>query len=487
MESKYLMSGLPRIIPPMSVVDLNDPWTDDKLDRGKFATILTRVVSNEVEPLVLTVNGKWGSGKTFFLKRWRQDLIKSGVTTLYFNAWQDDTIDDPLVAMIGQLYMELKGCRKLNLDLKNVTQAVSKITSFVGDTITDVAKHITGVDVKGRLKRNCYVFNATVEDYVQQQRNRIELIERLTTLANKVSKGIDDRAKGPIIFIIDELDRCRPDYAIRVLERVKHIMCVSGLVFVLGIDREALSKTIKIVYGDIDTENYLRRFFDLEFVLPKPNLGEFINFQFDQYSVEKILEEMPDTRTYKDNAYSFRQVFTALAERQKLSLREIESACKIFMIVIRGYFSERLMLPSVIAMMILLRICDPEMYLRFSMHKVMPKEFIDRFVGQQKFDDQYAWKEIILGTYFSCGQRLCENKNLQQLEAFCEGKTVFPAAEEIFPRVFLDMSPEQRRLFYEDIVRFKSHPRASYWNGQKAVEQVTTLIDTFDDSTLGQV
>ena len=66
----------------MSVVDLNDPWTDDKLDRGKFATILTRVVSNEVEPLVLTVNGKWGSGKTYLVEHDLKDAVKDSCIIL---------------------------------------------------------------------------------------------------------------------------------------------------------------------------------------------------------------------------------------------------------------------------------------------------------------------------------------------------------------------------------------------------------------------
>ena len=67
-----------------------------------------------------------------------------------------------------------------------------------------------------------------------------------------------------MVFIIDELDRCRPTFAIELLERVKHIFDVPNIVFVFGINREELTKSLRSVYGEIEAEEYLRRFFDME-------------------------------------------------------------------------------------------------------------------------------------------------------------------------------------------------------------------------------
>ena len=78
------------------------------------------------------------------------------------------------------------------------------------------------------------------------------------------------------MFIIDELDRCRPTFAIELLERVKHIFDVPNIVFVFGINRAELVKSLESIYGEIDAGTYLRRFFDMEFVLPEPTAREVL-------------------------------------------------------------------------------------------------------------------------------------------------------------------------------------------------------------------
>ena len=79
-----------------------------------------------------------------------------------------------------------------------------------------------------------------------------------------------NREKTVIIFV-DELDRCRPSYAIELLERIKHLFNIGGLVFVLALDREQLGHSIKAVYGNgIDSDGYLRRFVDFEYQLKNP-------------------------------------------------------------------------------------------------------------------------------------------------------------------------------------------------------------------------
>ena len=73
------------------------------LGRHQVAESLTNLISNETGPLVIGLDGHWGTGKTFLLTRWQKDLEKKGFNAIYFNAWEDDFCDDPLVAIIGQL------------------------------------------------------------------------------------------------------------------------------------------------------------------------------------------------------------------------------------------------------------------------------------------------------------------------------------------------------------------------------------------------
>lgn len=83
--------------------------------------------------------------------------------------------------------------------------------------------------------------------------------------------------------MIDELDRCRPSYAVELLEIAKHIFAADRIVFVLAINRDQLAHAVKALYGiEFDAEAYLRRFFDLDFHLPVPELDDFITKLFAQ-------------------------------------------------------------------------------------------------------------------------------------------------------------------------------------------------------------
>ena len=76
----------------------------------------------------------------------------------------------------------------------------------------------------------------------------------------------------PLIVVIDELDRCRPSYAVELLEVAKHLFAVDHIVFVLAVNRSELAHSIRALYGSgFDAEGYLRRFFDVDFRLPAPD------------------------------------------------------------------------------------------------------------------------------------------------------------------------------------------------------------------------
>ena len=114
-DEDAMMKSRPQLKLPDPIVDVNDPWSDDRLDRKNYAPLLTGVVEDEENPFVIAVNGRWGCGKTFFLARWRQSLVNDKWSAVYFDAWQDDFLEDPLLAMIGQLHHHLhvkysKGC-----------------------------------------------------------------------------------------------------------------------------------------------------------------------------------------------------------------------------------------------------------------------------------------------------------------------------------------------------------------------------------------
>lgn len=134
--------------------------------------------------------------------------------------------------------------------------------------------------------------------------------------------------KRPVVFIIDELDRCRPNYAVSVLEQMKHLFSVPGIVFVLSIDKEELGNAIRGAYGseNINANEYLRRFIDLEYSIPKPATKDFIKYMVDYLRFDEVLftgERMQYQRpqTEKDEFIEFAII---LFDTSNMTLRQIE-------------------------------------------------------------------------------------------------------------------------------------------------------------------
>ena len=86
---------------PEPEIQEDNPWADDALKRSEVAEKLTNLITGQSDPFVISLHGQWGTGKTFLLKRWQKQLENDGFRAIYFNAWEDDFCDDPLVAIIG--------------------------------------------------------------------------------------------------------------------------------------------------------------------------------------------------------------------------------------------------------------------------------------------------------------------------------------------------------------------------------------------------
>jgi hypothetical protein len=94
---------------------------------------------------------------------------------------------------------------------------------------------------------------------------------------------------SPLFVMIDELDRCRPSYAVTVLERVKHLFEANDVVFIFATDTNQLQHTIRGAYGgDFDGRSYLSRFFDRRYSFPEPRLGEFVKSKLDLIDLTKV-------------------------------------------------------------------------------------------------------------------------------------------------------------------------------------------------------
>ncbi len=276
------------------IIDEKSPFSNCKLDRQKYADVLTSVIENYPSGFVLAINNKWGTGKTTFVKMWQQELINEEYETIYFNAWENDFEDNPLTALVAEL-KALNPSDKVNLE--KVIKSAAKLSKNVAPALVKallnkyIDSEIFVEALENSVKSAGDIFEKEIEDYADKKKS---ITDFRTNLLNYVSKN---SRRKPLIFIIDELDRCRPNYAVSLLEQVKHFFSVSNIVFVLSIDKEQLGNAICGVYGSdkIDTNEYLRRFIDIEYSIPPPQNGEFINYLYEYFDFDSFLNS-PDRK-----------------------------------------------------------------------------------------------------------------------------------------------------------------------------------------------
>ena len=125
-----------------------------------------------------------------------------------------------------------------------------------------------------------------IEKYEKSKQILKEFKENLSKLAECYSSTNETK---PLIIFIDELDRCRPNFAIEVLEKAKHLFNVDNIIFILAADKSQLAHSIRAVYGQgLDVNGYLRRFIDFDYLLPSPVGSVYIKYLVTKWDLIKI-------------------------------------------------------------------------------------------------------------------------------------------------------------------------------------------------------
>ena len=339
-------------------VPAEDPWRDDALGRAEVAARLTNLIEGMREPFVISIDGSWGTGKTFLLKRWHRDLENKGFRAIYFNAWEDDFCDDPFLAMFGQLSEHFR-----EGPFKDQVRDVLEIAEpLIRENVAAVVKKTTGLCLKVPWKRGRAFL---LKEYQDQQGAKSQLKESLERLSSKVEKETD----RPLVFIIDELDRCKPTFAIELLERVKHIFDVPNLVFAFGINRKELCATLESVYGEIDASVYLRRFFDMEFRLPEPDTVQFGKYLMARYGLDAVFDtafEYADQRSVEQQErrayFRMKEGILGLWHRLGLSLRDVDQCVRVLALLSRNRPSHFATSPLLAGVLVTLRLKNPVLY-----------------------------------------------------------------------------------------------------------------------------
>lgn len=336
-----------------------DPFRNCKLERQRYAEILKQIVSIYDEGCVLTVNGKWGTGKTTFVKMWKQLLDDDQFKTIYFNAWESDFALDPIAALIGNF--KILGGDSGNVD--KLIQSASKFaTKIIPSIIDTVISKYTGQEMSSIIKKITEFSESFLSQEIEEYEERCKSFDNFKkNLSNYITENC---AGKPLIFIVDELDRCNPSYAVKVLERIKHLFSVPNLVFVLSIDKYQLGNSIRGYYGSdrIDADEYLRRFIDIEYELPEPNVKDFCSYLYEVYNFSPFFIERK--KLHNCESEELINITYKLSRSSKLSLRQIEKMFSYTRLVLRSFNTIQDFSPDLLILLIYLRMYKVDFYRR---------------------------------------------------------------------------------------------------------------------------
>jgi len=313
-----------RIQPKEIEVPEDNPFTHDLLGREKPVEILTHLIGSVEGPCVLAIDAAWGTGKTTFIKMWSQYLRNENFPVIEFNAWENDFAGDPFVALSAEL---TDGFREY-VD-ESLAEKMQNVASEVLQWIVPGA--IRGITASTPLGGLGEIFASYAEERLskyQATKDSVKAFKKsLKEIACELMKPRDGQPGRPLVVIIDELDRCRPSYAVELLEVAKHLFAVDNIIFVLAVNRSQLAHSIRALYGSaFDAEGYLRRFFDLDFQLPDPDQQVLTNERHK--FIDALLEE-----THIDQYFNTQSIFRyahpllwVFLGAPSVSLRRVEQA-----------------------------------------------------------------------------------------------------------------------------------------------------------------
>lgn len=293
----------------------------DLLDRATFIENVIKLVNQlsvNKKGCCFAIEGSWGIGKTFVIEEVEKQLklLQSEETNddryfvFHYNCWQHDYYEEPAVAIISAMIASVQEDKTvINVELEYTVKAGYK---FVGEKL----KEIAGTYIENKIGVNLIDWIDAIKNIKEDDRDSLCEFDKMFNFSQtieKVRKNLQEIAeKRTIVLVVDELDRCIPQYAIKVLERLHHIFYgLENVVVIMAIDRIQLEHSVEEMFGNrkddtsIDVEKYLKKFIDFSMVLESgvinKSFAEKYKFYFERFSykeessdIEKLGEMLRD-------------------------------------------------------------------------------------------------------------------------------------------------------------------------------------------------
>ena len=295
--------------PPELVIDPDDPFNEDTLGRKPLVETLCAVIETDERPLVIAVDGKFGSGKSTFLAmcaahlRQKARLREEEAAVAEFNAWQHSHTKNPLIDLISALIQNVPQSKRLK-----------RVAAGIGWGVVSAAS-------QGAINRQNFQ-EADTESLFKLWHD----IEEQRQAFHSELESVVQEAGGTLVVFLDELDRCMPQQALDYLNIVRHLFDVPGVAVVIGVNQDELAHRVRQLYGEgCKADLYLKRFWDFTMPLREPTSKQLTAFLNGVFRGAEVSDRLNATDGNDTDAF-----WKLLVKQSGMSLRDIQQTVHHF-------------------------------------------------------------------------------------------------------------------------------------------------------------
>jgi hypothetical protein len=378
-----------KLTPPSLDIPEKSPFQNDLFGREDFANRLFNLITRLDEGLVMSINASWGEGKTSFVKMWAAFLRQKGAKCIYLDAFAQDYVDDAFITIASEISSLVDAEFEENQTPKTRLKEFKKKASRAGVKLLSWGAKVgvkaatlgaikeTDIEELKEIKKlfaqdGSALISDVIESKLDNHKEDIKTIESFKTELEFLADEIESETNYPLIFIIDELDRCKPTYALDLIEKIKHFFSVKNIIFVLVMNMAQLECSVRCVYGeDIDALTYLQKFINIECQLPK-NVDRYTS---DQKKYCNYLYSAHQLNTWRDKE-DLQDSMATFSEALGLSFRDLEKCYSGLTLYYASITENTLRISTIIAFLVILKIKFPPIYKKIKNNELSYEELI---------------------------------------------------------------------------------------------------------------
>lgn len=386
-----------KLVTPLLVVEDSDGFSNDVLQRQKFGNALLNLVAHSTDELVISIDGKWGEGKTTFVKMWQGLLKENGIPSIYIDAFQNDYTDDAFISIasavtsyVDQNAVEAKKSSDFKDKAKRVGVRLLSWTAKIGikAATLGIVKE-SDIDLLSEIGDDVAADTSeTISDLVKERLSahgkETRLIQSFRESLSDLPAALTGNKSGQLVIIVDELDRCKPSFAVEVLEKIKHIFSVKNVVFLLVMHKQQLEEAIRCVYGSgIDAHTYLQKFINIEAFIPK-RADDRYDGDIELY-IKRLLQ-LHEIETWGDNR-NIADYLAPLARHFNLSLRQLEKVFTNLAIIYSTSTANDIRIVPLVVFVAVVKVVNPNIFSNLLLRKISFSSLGDQ-LGLQSLNNE---------------------------------------------------------------------------------------------------